>query len=262
MAVNRQSLARALAVACLTLPCWVAACSSFSGAEPAKRLVDSGDEQQHPEDAEPSRDAAREGDAAAPDASFCSGANWVCDDFDDPPATWPSPPWDGIGVTKGATLAIVSGGVAEATLAVDAGPVSATLHRAAGGGFKGFRCSFKVYVVEGAGVTDLLDVRISRPGAADYRVSFSHGPGVGKFFLNGLVTSLPALPKNTWNAIVLDISAAGGAHLSVGGAEQLGAMTPDFGNVSGADLTLGIGQSFSVSTPWRVRFDDVRCDAR
>jgi hypothetical protein len=254
-----------------------AGCASFSGGS-EDTTPDASDA---PTADAPSVDAGADADTgatsdadASTNAPFCTDADFICDDFDDAPAGWPSPPWDNLPANDGRqTISLETDSVfsppkaAEFDIIADAGsPYGAFLqaHADSGTGANGFRCEFRVHPVTvlANSSTDLFVINASNAGVPFYTASLSASPSRDLQY-NESGTSGTAVAKATttfrWVSILVTFGQP--TTLLVDGAKIT---APDAGPTptgpaNRIQIGAGAGYTGLSDSAVKVIFDDVRC---
>jgi hypothetical protein len=215
-------------------------------------------------------DATTTPDARSP--AFCDDASWLCDDFDTPPASWPSPQWDTRVLVEGGTVAISDAQALSPPNALNialpphATSLTASLASTFIGPMRGIHCAFDLFVDRrGQNTLDIFQVHApSASGSYDVDyVGLAIDTGTLTFLHVNTGTSMVAgIPAAKWTHVVIDSVFTSGTTVTFNGTPQL---TPDGGVADGAApaqavVTFYGGQSGSDSMGWSVFFDDVRCD--
>jgi hypothetical protein len=198
---------------------------------------------------------------------FCSDASFICDDFDNPPATWPSPPWGAETLSGGGALAFTNTSVVSPpnalsmTLPARDGGASAVLEAEYVGGAHGMNCQAKVKVVSrGTQTLNFVDLQVMSGAALYYRMVLQLQSGATNFAVNTNAVAAAALPLGVFTNVSWNAVFDGTTTLTIGTTSNALSTVPAGGSPMGGSLKLSVSEAVGDSNAWQVIVDDVRCD--
>lgn len=242
----------------------VAGCGSFGAAAPD--ATDGGSDEMVGE----RRDAGGPNDADAAGApARCADAHWLCDDFDERDAAWPTPPWDaqsGSATSLARTAAVARSAPSSLEVSLAAGQAAATLSKVHAGSIAGAKCTFALYLdTTGTDRATILQLHLSGGSAADYTTWFTVEGRDLVVFDDTTGENLGPVPLHEWIDVAVVLQFGESLDVLVNGAVRsdftTGAASQRTGTATSLTFQVGVDRTDASGGAWHVYVDDVVCDA-